>query len=234
MQKLLIADCNEDFRLALAEALQEHYQVFCCGNGRDALALLCRERPQILVLELMLPELDGITILEHAAKDGVHPKILAFIPFLSGYIQDAAQRFGMGYLMRKPCEIAAVTARILDLDQFSPSPLPAQNLEERCAQLLLSLGFSPNHNGYQYILDCIQLLHQNPALSVTKELYPTVAKKYGQKWRRIERSIRSAAEAAWDRGDRQRWLTCFPNCSKRPSNSVFLFQILQLLGGAAE
>ncbi|MBQ2927177.1 MAG: response regulator [Oscillospiraceae bacterium] len=234
MQKLLIADCNEDFCLALAEALQGHYQVLCCGNGRDALALLRREQPRILVLEMMLPELDGITVLEHAAKEGIHPKILAFVPFLSEYIQDAAQRLGIGYLMRKPCEMTALVARILDLDRFSPAPAPKRSPEERCSHLLLSLGYSPSHNGYLYIIDCIQMLHQDSGLALTKEVYPAVAKKHGRKWRRIERSIRSATEAAWERGDRELWHSYFPNSTKRPSNSAFLFQLLQLISSTAE
>ncbi len=67
MRKLLIADCSEDYRTALANALTDHYHVLCCRTGTEALDILRRENPDILVLDLMLPELDGLTLLERAA-----------------------------------------------------------------------------------------------------------------------------------------------------------------------
>ena len=71
MHKLLIADCSEDYRLALSAVLSGQYQVLCCRSGTEALTLLHQERPDILVIDLMLPELDGVTVLERAQADNI-------------------------------------------------------------------------------------------------------------------------------------------------------------------
>lgn len=229
MQKLLIADCSEDFRLALAQALQADYQVLCCGSGREALSLLCAERPDILVLELILPEMDGLTVLENAAKAGIHPKILAFIPFLTDYILQCVQRFGIGYVMRKPCDLQGTVSRIRDLSQFRAETVPKQDPRDILSQRLLSLSVSAKHNGYHYMTQCILMLLQNPGLSVTKELYPAVAKQFDCEGKHVERSIRSALEAAWKRGDPALWHASFPEETRRPTNAVFLSRMAEEL-----
>ena len=73
MRKLLIADCNEDYRTALDNALKDQYHVLCCRTGTEAWELLHREHPDIFVLDLMLPELDGLTLLERCCADGIRP-----------------------------------------------------------------------------------------------------------------------------------------------------------------
>jgi len=80
MRKLLIADCNEDYRTALAAALGSQYHVLCCRSGTEALALLYQEHPDIFVLDLMLPELDGLTLLERVSANGICPMVLAATP----------------------------------------------------------------------------------------------------------------------------------------------------------
>lgn len=74
--KLLIADGNEEFRRALAAELQGAYHVRCCGDGKEALSLLRSFVPDVLVLDLMLPELDGISLLQSAASAGLCPMVL--------------------------------------------------------------------------------------------------------------------------------------------------------------
>ena len=83
MRKLLIADCNEDYRAALAAALSSQYHVLCSRTGTEALALLYQEQPDIFLLDLMLPELDGLTLLERAYADNIRPMVLAATPILS-------------------------------------------------------------------------------------------------------------------------------------------------------
>lgn len=229
MHKLLIADGNEEFRLALADALQVQCRILCCSSGKDALSLLRQEKPDILVMDVMLPELDGITLLEQASAEGLSPRILIVSSFLTDYVFTAAQRLGIGYVMRKPCDIGAVAARILDLGTCTVAPAKSREPRTQLSELLLRLGISTKHDGYLYLLDSILMVKDQPALQITKIVYPTVAKQYGRKKGHVERSIRNAVEAAFDRGDSRLWQHYFPECTVRPSNAVFVSRIAEEL-----
>lgn len=226
-QTLLIADSNEDFQLTLAEALQGRYRVLCCTNGKEALAILRKEHCDILVLDLTLPELDGISLLQAAVEEGIYPMVLATTPFTSSYVLDAVNRLGVGYLMRKPCDVQAIAARIADLNHCLHPPIPDSRTFVS-VQLLL-LGICIKHDGYAYLQESILLMADNPRQAVTKELYPAVAAIFGCKGRLVERSIRSALDAAWKHRDIQVWQSYFPPSTKRPTNTVFITRLAESL-----
>ncbi len=234
MPTLLIADCNEDFLLSLAEEVQSSYRVLTCRSGQKAMELLRREQPDIFVLDLMLPELDGLSVLETAAAEGIRPRILVVTTLFTDYVLTSASRLGIAYLIRKPCDIPAAAARIEDLSQTLAPPVSQPDTEARLQSLLHSLSLSAKHNGWSYLTKGIQITRENPNLSITKELYPAIAKAYGCKQTHVERSIRSALEAAWDRGDPKLWQSYFPGAQKRPSNAVFIVRMAEILGGAEE
>lgn len=227
MRTLLIADCNEDFRLALSEALQPHFRILSCGTGPQALALLRREQPELFVLDLMLPETDGLTLLETAAAEGLRPKVLIASGMLTDYVYSCTQRLGICYMVRKPCSIPALITRILDLDRESAAK-PVDQPSRICG-LLLALGFRTSHDGYEYIRTALPMLLEDPGISVTKEVYPAVAKRHRTQISNVERNIRSAIESAFLRGDPQLWQNYFPNALRRPSNAVFLSRLTQAL-----
>lgn len=228
-QTLLIADSNEDFQLALAETLQGRYRVRCCGTGKEALAILRKEHCNILVLDLTLPELDGISLLQAAVEEGIYPMVLAVTPFLNGYVLEAANRLGVGYLMRKPCDVRATAARIADLSHSLHPPHSGQDSRAFVSTLLLSFGICTKHDGYAYLQEAILLMADDPRQAVTKELYPAVAAIYGCKGKLVERSIRSALDAAWKHRDNQVWQQYFPPSAKRPTNTVFITRLAESL-----
>ena len=227
--KLLIADSNEEFRLALAEALRTRYHVRCCRSGREALELLRRETPDILVLNLMLPELDGITLLEKAVAEGIFPMVLAATPLLSDYVLESAERLGIGYLMLKPCDVQAAAVRVQDLSRRLKPAVRVQDPHTLAADLLLTLGISTKHNGFAYMREAMVLAVRDPGQPITKVLYPEVARICGCKHGHVERSIRSALESAWDRRDAQIWQKYFPNANRRPTNTVFVSRMAEEL-----
>ena len=229
MQKLLIADCNEDYRTALTAALQDSYHVLCCRTGTEAWELLRRERPEILILDLMLPELDGLTLLERACAEGLRPMVLAVTPLLSPYVFSCAQRLGIEYLVRKPCDIHAIVSRIKDLSQPLNAPISQVDPMSYVSELLLSLHFSTKHNGFSYLREGILLMAKDPAQSVTKVLYPAIAQTFDCQKENVERSIRTAMDHAWDRGDHELWCRYFPNAQQRPTNAVFISRITEAL-----
>lgn len=229
MRKLLIADCNEDYRTALANVLSDQYHVLCCRTGTEALELLRRENPDVCILDLMLPELDGLTLLERAIAAGIRPMVLAMTPILSGYVISCSQRLGIEYLVRKPCDLQAIASRVRDLSQRLTGPEPKPDPVTHITELLLSLGFSTKHNGFGYLRESILLISDDPSQSVTKVLYPAVAHTFNCQQGNVERSIRTAMDSAWERGDHQLWNHYFPNALQRPSNAVFISRIAEAL-----
>lgn len=229
MRKLLIADCSEDYRIALAAALSSQYQVLCCHSGTEALSLLQQEHPDILILDLMLPELDGLTLLERISAKGNHPMVLAATPILSEYVLGCAQRLGIEYLIRKPCAIEAIVSRVRDLSQRLKAPEPKADPSGFVTNLLLSLDISTKHNGFSYLREAILLMAKDPTQSVTKLLYPEVARICNCHKDNVERSIRTALERAWDKRNPETWQTYFPNAKQRPSNAVFISRLTEAL-----
>jgi len=229
MGKLVIVDGNEEFCLALAEALMAHYQILYCHSGREALALILREKPDFLILDLMLPELDGITLLERIRKEGLSPRVLLATSLLTDYVFTAAQRLNIGYVVRKPCDMEALAARALDVGSTIPTPPRKPDARHLAQEYLLRFGFAANHDGFRFLLTILPMKAAEPDLQTTKVLYPEAARQHGKVPRQIERSIRSAIEAAWKHGDAALWQKYFPGLKKRPSNSVFLAKIAALI-----
>ena len=177
----------------------------------------------------MLPELDGISLLENAAAEGICPKVLAATPLLTDYVLEAAQRLGIGYLMRKPCDIQAAATRIGDLSHTLKPSAQKREPRGRISELLLSLSISTKHNGFGYLTEAILITIQEPGLSITKELYPSVAKICGCKKGNVERSIRSTLEVAWDHGNSKIWQQYFPDAISRPTNAFFISRLAEAL-----
>lgn len=230
LRKLLIADSNEDFLLAMAAAMQGRYHVLCCQDGKRALELLRREKCDMFMLDLMLPELDGITLLETAAAEGLRPVVFVATPLVNQYVLDSAQRLGIGYLVRKPCDVQAIAARIDDLSKMLHPPVPKQNDRELVSDLLLSLGLVPKYDGYDYLLEAILRLDREPGQAFTKVLYPAVGKQFCCSGSQVERSIRNALDAAWKRRDDAIWQQYFPPSGRRPTASAAITRLTEVLG----
>ena len=232
--KLLIADDNEEFRLALSEALQGLYYIRTCRTGREALTLLRSFCPDVLVLNLMLPEMDGISLLENAVRGGIRPMVLATTPLDNDYVVESAGRLGVEYLMRRPCDVPSTVARIRDLSCRLKPPLIAQpDPMSQVSNLLLSLGFATRLNGYALVREAILIKALNPRYAITKELYPAVAAACRCDKDHVERSIRSAINNAWKRRDDQVWQNYFypgPDGQiPRPTNGAFITRLAESL-----
>lgn len=231
--KLLIAEGTEDFRIALMDALRGAYRVRECGEGQQTLELMRSFKPDVMILDLMLPGLDGITLLQRAAGEGICPMVLATTSYHNDYVLDSLQQLGVGYVMVKPCDVRATIARLADLSQRIRQPVVTQpDPRTHISNLLLALGFATKLKGYNYLREAILLMAQDPDQSITKELYPAVAKICGADKKRVERSARSAIEKAWDRGDAQLWRMYFAaegGNLHRPTNGEFIKRLADTL-----
>ena len=226
MQTLLIADSNDAFRRQLSDAFLPHCRVLSCGNGREALEILRRENCECLVLDLMLPELDGITLLEMAVAEDIRPIVIAVSPLFTQYVFDVAETLGIGYLIRRPCPVQSIVTRMLDLRQRL-NPIWASR--EQVISFLYWLGVPSVYNGYPSLVEALTILAEDPSLSITKVLYPEIAKRTDSGPKAVERNIRSAIEQTWKVRDVERWNQLFPEMSERPSNSQFFSRALEAL-----
>lgn len=224
---MLIADSVEEFCLALAEQLKGAYRIKICHDGPEALELICSFKPDMLVLDMMLPGLDGITILEEAAALGVQPVVLAVTKDPSDYVIRSATRLGVGYMMVKPCKIKATVARLQDLTEYlRPQEVTRPDPRTAVSNILLALGISTKLRGYAYLREAILEMMRTPGQSVTKILYPAVGKLCDASDTQVERSIRSAILKAWNQREETVWRRYLqPNSEgvlERPTNAEFI------------
>lgn len=232
--KLLIAEGTEEFRLALMDALRGAYLVRTCDEGQETLQIVQQWKPDVMILDLMLPGLDGITLLQRAAELGQRPMVLATTSYQNPYILESLQRLGVGYVMIKPCDLRATIARLADLSQQIHTPVVAQpNPGVQISNLLLALGFQTRHHGYAYLRAAILRMSEDPRQSITKELYPAVAREFGTDQNSVERCMRTAIEKAWKLGDRKLWRLHFEQ-EERPTNGEFIRRLSQNLGQISE
>lgn len=233
-RKLLIADGSEEFRSALADILRGTYQVRVCGDGQETLALLHSFHPDVLVLDLMLPGLDGISLLHAAAADSIRPVVLATVWFITDYISQSIDQLGIRYVMVKPCDVPATANRIHDLSQLVHQP-PVSRPDPRVqvSNLLISLGIPTKLRGYTYLREAILMIAKDPDQPITKVLYPAVGDICGSNKDQVERSIRSAIEKAWLNRDHRVWQLYFPpgpdGQIPRPSNGAFISRLADSL-----
>ena len=226
-QKLLIADSSGDFRDALADALKSTYHVRTTGNGKEALEIIKSYLPDVLVLDLMIPGFDGISLLQTITESNIRPIVLATSFYFSAYVAESLVRLNVAYIMTKPCDIGAMVARISDMSQRTETPAFSQpDLRTLVSNDLLHLGIATKLRGYGYLREAILLIAEDASLSITKELYPAVAARCHAHSDQVERSIRSAIHAAWKWRNDSVWQQFFvPDDSgqvPRPTNASFI------------
>lgn len=226
---LLIADSSGEFARDLAAMLESNYHAYCCTDGRSAMELMRSVKPDILVLDLMLPGLDGITLLQMAAQEGFSPKVLASTSLYNDYVLQSAQELGVAYLMRQPCDVQAAALRVKDLHQRLHIRTAAADAGAYVGDILTSLSLLAKHSGFRYVRECILQTSVHPGRSVTKVLYPEVAELFGTGPNQVEHSIRTALVHAWDNRDPEIWGQYFPGSTRRPSNAVFIARMAELL-----
>lgn len=233
-RKLLIADASASFCSALTEALGGAYELRICHDGLQALGLLETFRPDMLITDLALPGLDGISVLKAAAAGSRRPAMLVTTRFCSSFIESAVGEIGVDYLVFKPCDIRALVERIHDLSQCaSPAPtaIPVRTV---WSNILLTLGVPAGRKGYTYLEEIIELYRQDPGRSLTKELYPAVGNANRTNGVSVERAIRGAIQTAWEQRNETIWRLYFTptrdGLMPRPTNRMFIATLAEAIG----
>lgn len=225
--RLLIADRSEEFCAALSQALSDHYEVQLCHDGETALSLLRKSPFDVLVINLLLPQTDGLSVVEKLKSENIQPKILALSAVWTDYILDSVERLHIGYLLLKPCKISTVVTRILDLDRPLLPALPTRDMYAYLSLVLTSFPMKPTWLGFKLLRAAILLSVENPNMSATKELYPAAAKLCGIRCSSPERNMRTALDNSWKSTDHSVWLQYFPPSEDRPDSFDFITRLAQ-------
>ncbi len=250
---VFIADSAEDFCAGLSSALQraDGFQVVgTAADGEQAIRLILERRPDVLVLDLMLPKKDGIGVLKAIAGMDRKPITLATSAFMTEYVSSSAANLGVRYLMLKPCDMTALVERLEEIrgGESLRYPMPRRSgkvsIESMVTGIIHEIGVPAHIKGYQYLREAIIIAVNDMDVinAITKVLYPQVAKTFQTTPSRVERAIRHAIEVAWDRGDLDTLQRFFgytvSNTKGKPTNSEFIALIadklqLQLKGAEA-
>ena len=223
--RVLIADANEGFTAQLSGFLGENSAFVVAGvanDGEKAVELLHTVQADLLILDLLLPKLDGISVLKAASALPKPPIGLALTGFMTEYAAQAAEKYGVRYFISKPCGLQTVAERALEIVDT-----------ERTAKR--TRYPQANVKGYQYLREAIMIAVDDMDVinAITKVLYPQVAKKFSTTSSRVERAIRHAIELAWDRGDLETLQKFFgytvSNTKGKPTNSEFIALIADKL-----
>ena len=227
--KVLVADCDSDFRNTLMEVLGNCKPIEVVGYAleRDELLrLITAEQPDIVIVDMMLPPLDGLSAIREINKQGYrkHPSI-----------------YVMSKFSIKPFDMQALAERIVANNASRRTDKPEFNsrqevdLELRVTNMIHEVGVPAHIKGYQYLRDAIMMTvkDMNIINAITKVLYPTVARHYDTTSSRVERAIRHAIEVAWDRGDVETLQKFFgytvSQTKGKPTNSEFISMLADKL-----
>ncbi|MDY3846116.1 MAG: sporulation transcription factor Spo0A [Eubacteriales bacterium] len=239
--KILIADENATARKELRDTLvrigfryaDEAY------NGEDALNKIARIHPDVVITDIWLSKIDGISLIRQAlmlnyAPD-TKPSFIATSMVSNPSVFVDATNAGADVCLYKPLDIGNLVDHIDRLSSNSKKPSDTnsdgENMETQVTKIIHQIGVPAHIKGYQYLRTAILMTIKDSELinSVTKILYPSVAKKYSTTTSRVERAIRHAIEVAWDRGDIDTLNSYFgytiQNSRGKPTNSEFIAMI---------
>lgn len=201
-------------------------------DGKEGLDFLVKyvDHYDLIMLDVLLPQIDGLRILEELKARGIEKKIIVLSSYKDDYTIRRAQTLGADYFMLKPFDANSLENRIKDI--FEKDCLAkfreVENIEIEVSTLLHNLGIPSHVRGYQYIREGVLLIYESSKIVtlVTKEIYPKIANKYETTSSRVERAIRHAIEISWVRGDLKLMERIFGNSidfeRSKPTNSEFL------------
>ena len=239
--KILICDENHEERRRLVNDLTKLGYRFIeqAENGEDALTLMEKNSYDVAIVDLWISGIDGIGIIR--AKDKLSskstPKFILMSPVNKQSVLLEASDAGADVCLLKPFDITSLSGHIEALTKQknkngnTAAMSSSSDMEAQVTKIIHQIGVPAHIKGYQYLRSAILMtIDDNEIInSVTKVLYPTVAKKYQTTTSRVERAIRHAIEVAWDRGDVDTLNSYFGytihNSRGKPTNSEFIAMI---------
>ncbi len=258
---ILIADDNQEFAKTLAGYIQEQDDMEVIGiakDGEEAVEMITNVTPDIALLDVIMPHLDGIGVLEKINVSEIDKKPTCIMLSAVGQdkITQKAVSLGAEYYVVKPFDIELLIKRMKELKNFKPSQTmnsfiareikpqyveiasnekSQENLEALVTNIIHEVGVPAHIKGYQYLREAIIMVVNDIDVinQITKSLYPKIAYKFNTTPSRVERAIRHAIEVAWGRGDQKTVENIFgytiSAAKGKPTNSEFIAMIADKL-----
>ncbi|PLR99868.1 sporulation transcription factor Spo0A [Bacillus sp. T33-2] len=252
--KVCVVDDNRELVGLLEEFISSQEDMEITGvahNGQDCLEMLEDADPDVLLLDIIMPHLDGLAVLEklREEKKGMLPNVIMLTAFGQEDVTKKAVELGASYFILKPFDMENLASHIrqvsgqaktmarkpLSGSYRSQSEQKPKNLDASITSIIHEIGVPAHIKGYLYLREAISMVYNDIELlgSITKVLYPDIAKKYNTTASRVERAIRHAIEVAWSRGNIDSISSLFGytvSMSKaKPTNSEFIAMVADKL-----
>ncbi len=260
--RVLVADDNEEFASTLVNYLSNDEELEVVGmarDGKEAIDKILITKPDVALLDIIMPHLDGLGVLEKINDIEMEKKPMSIVLSAVGQdkITQRAISLGAQYYVVKPFDIKVLVQRMKELKNYQPiqvnnnfvsREIKAQyidispddtkdekNLEALVTNIIHEVGVPAHIKGYQYLREAIIMVVKNIEVinQITKKLYPDIAQKYGTTPSRVERAIRHAIEVAWGRGQTEVVESIFgytiSAAKGKPTNSEFIAMIADKL-----
>lgn len=228
MRRIYIIESISKFREDLVSTISGVHQVAVCMDAEQALEDIKSFMPDLIVMDMTMPELDGIGLLNILFTAGIRPKLVVSMNYTEDAVQHILSRFRVSFLLSRPVRKQMMLDRITDVLLGLDG---GEELDKRriANSLLLKLGMRLDLQGYRYTLEAVIYACNNINCMMTNELYPDVAKRLGGNGKQVEHSIRCCIQKAWENRDERIWGLYFPRNRygnlTRLNNSTFLKRI---------
>lgn len=242
--KLLMTHDTNEATTETQNALIAHNIVtsFCTKDGEELISRISSLEPDVVMMDLFMTRIDAIGVMRTIMQKELRksPMFIVYSSFDSPVLEREVMSSGATYFVLKPYNIEELAQNIVRLHNRSSLtqkggikavPLDSYSIEVKVTEILHQIGVPAHIKGYHYLRDSIIMSIEQPDIinAVTKQLYPSVAKKYSTTSSRVERAIRHAIEVAWDRGDVEVLNSYFgytiQGSRGKPTNSEFIAMI---------
>ncbi|MDJ0287972.1 MULTISPECIES: sporulation transcription factor Spo0A [Bacillus] len=256
--KVCVADDNRELVGLLTEYIEGQEDMEVLGvayNGQECLTLFKDKEPDVLLLDIIMPHLDGLAVLERLRENNEmtkQPSVIMLTAFGQEDVTKKAVDLGASYFILKPFDMENLVGHIRQVSgngtqvsrrsssiqnsvlRSKPEP-KRKNLDASITTIIHEIGVPAHIKGYLYLREAISMVYNDIELlgSITKVLYPDIAKKFNTTASRVERAIRHAIEVAWSRGNIDSISSLFGytvSMSKaKPTNSEFIAMVADRL-----
>lgn len=220
-------------------------------DGNQLLKQINKEKPDVVIMDAYMKNLDAIGVmkqLNHKNKSK-RPACIVTSSFESKFMEGEFMKQGVEYYVLKPFDLPALVDRVNDLTGYLKNDradtcaegselyqdyyeeVSSKQIEAFTAKVLRAMPMTVKLKGYYYVKDAILRVAEDKSLAsaVTKELYPSIAKKYNTTAGAVEKAIRTAIEVTWNYGNIEILNKLFGSNSKtlcaKPSNAKFIAEI---------
>lgn len=240
--KALVVDDNKEFTNNVLEYFKDNQTIeviHVIHNGAEVIPFLESNYVDIVLLDFLMPGMDGVAILDAMQEHKMRQKVIVLTSFLEEYTTKMMQKYHVNYYMMKPISFSSLAKRIEEIVYLKPISEEEvdidREIEIKTSELLHDLGVPSQIKGYQYLREGILMLYRSSEFigGITRSLYPEIAKRYNTTASRVERAIRHAIEVSWNRGDYQMMNKLFGHSidfdRSKPTNSEFLVTVSDAL-----